>query len=103
MTAMLTHQNEDIFPEPYTFRPERWLETGEGSEAASRPRFAYFPFGAGTRVCIGEHFAIMEAVLVIATIAQSFRLELAPSQTITMWPQLTLRPRHPIRFQLHPR
>jgi cytochrome P450 len=99
VSPFATQRDPRFWPQPEIFRPERWLH----GEAASRHRFAYFPFGAGTRVCIGEHFALMEAVLVIATIAQSFRLELDSSQDITMWPQLTLRPRHPIRFQLHPR
>ncbi|HEX6182478.1 MAG TPA: cytochrome P450 [Pyrinomonadaceae bacterium] len=77
------------FAEPLAFRPERW-----GEEAAAKlPKYAYFPFGGGPRLCIGNYFATMEAVLVLATIARRFRLRLAPGQTIELFPAMSLRPK----------
>ena len=81
------------FPEPEIFRPER--PTAEAK--AKRPRFAYFPFGGGGRQCIGESFALMEATLALATIAQRWRLQLVPNQTIELQPKITLRPKSGIR------
>ena len=81
------------FPEPELFRPER--HTAEAK--AGRPRFAYFPFGGGGRQCIGESFAWMEATLALATIAQRWRLELVPNQTIELQPKITLRPKTGIK------
>jgi cytochrome P450 len=83
------------FPEPESFRPER--HTAEAR--AGRPRFAYFPFGGGGRQCIGESFAWMEATLALATIAQRWRLELIPGQTIELQPKITLRPKQGIRVK----
>jgi cytochrome P450 len=77
------------FPEPLQFRPERWAQ-----DDPSRPKFAYFPFGGGTRVCIGERFAWMEGVLVLATIAQKWRLRLVEGHPVAMQARITLRPKH---------
>src|SRR5262245_33333439 len=82
------------FEEPESFRPERW----EGDLARRLPRFAYFPFGGGPRQCIGNGFAQMEAVLILATVAQRFRLSLVPGQRITPTPYVTLRPEPGIRL-----
>jgi cytochrome P450 len=98
LSPFATQRDPRFWPEAEGFRPERWLADDAG--AATRHRFAFFPFGAGSRVCIGEHFAVMEAVLVIATIAQRFRLKMPPGQKIELWPQITLRPRHAILFTL---
>lgn len=76
------------FPQPDAFRPERW----EGAETADLPRFAYFPFGGGPRVCIGQNFALMEMTLLLAAISQRFRLELGPDTEIQPWATLTLHP-----------
>ncbi len=84
------------FDEPDAFRPERWA----GDFAKRIPRFAYFPFGGGPRQCIGNAFAMMEAVLVLATIAQRFRLSLVPGQRVTPTPYVTLRPEPGIRMRL---
>jgi cytochrome P450 len=84
------------FDEPESFRPERWA----GDLAQRLPRFAYFPFGGGPRQCIGNSFAQMEAVLILATIAQRFRLSLVPGQRITPTPYITLRPEPGIRMLL---
>jgi cytochrome P450 len=84
------------FEEAEAFRPERWA----GDLARNLPRYAYFPFGGGPRQCIGNGFATMEAVLLLATIAQRFRLSLAPGQRITPTPYVTLRPEPGIRMLL---
>ena len=65
---------------------------------AERHRYAYFPFGAGTRICIGEHFAWMEAILALSTIAQRWQLRLVPGQKIEMQPIITLRPKGGIKM-----
>lgn len=59
----------------------------------SRPKFSYFPFGAGTRICIGEQFAWLEGILALATIARRWRLRLAPGTTVVPQPIVTLRVR----------
>ena len=69
----------------------------------ARPQFAYFPFGGGARVCIGEHFAKMEGTLVLASIAQRFRLSLVPGQTIVPEPKMTLRPKHGLMMRVQQR
>jgi cytochrome P450 len=87
------------FPHPELFWPEHF--TAEAK--AARPRFAYFPFGGGGRQCIGESFALMEATLALATIAQRWRLALVPGQTIVPLPKITLRPKGGIRVVPVPR
>ncbi|HLK55551.1 MAG TPA: cytochrome P450 [Chthonomonadaceae bacterium] len=84
------------FPQPDAFRPERW----EGAETTDLPRFAYFPFGGGPRVCIGQKFAQMEAVLLLAAIARRFRLEPDTEQEISPWVTMTLRPPAGVRVRL---
>jgi cytochrome P450 len=90
----VVHRDRRWFEEPEAFRPERWA----GDLAQRLPRFAYFPFGGGPRQCIGNSFAQMEAVLVLAAIAQRFRLSLMPDQRITPTPYITLRPEAGIRM-----
>ena len=90
------HRDARWFEEPAAFRPERWAK-----DLVQRlPRFAYFPFGGGPRQCIGNGFALMEAILILATIAQRFRLSPIPGQRITPTPYVTLRPEPGIRVQL---
>jgi cytochrome P450 len=67
------------------------------------PRCAYFPFGDGPRICIGNHFAMMEAVLVLATIARRYRLSVQPGQSLELLPSVTLRPRHVVSMRIHDR
>jgi cytochrome P450 len=67
------------------------------------PRFAYFPFGGGPRVCIGAGFAMMEAILLLATIAQRYRIRLAPHQRVEPLASITLRPKKGIRVTLEER
>jgi cytochrome P450 len=90
------HRDPRYFEDPDAFRPERW----EDGLEKRLPRFAYFPFLGGPRLCIGKAFALMEGVLLLARIAQQFRLTLAPGQTVTPWATLTLRPKDGIRMQL---
>lgn len=89
MSPWVMHRHLRYFDAPDVFRPERWLDGSLGV----LPRCAYFPFGAGPRVCIGASFAMMEAVLVLATVAQRFRFTLDSTVPLTPWPTMTLRPR----------
>ena len=93
------HRDPRYFPAPFHFDPERW--TPEARE--SRPPFAYFPFGGGPRRCIGEGFAWMEGVLLIATLAQRWRMRLVPDHPVEMHPRITLRPKHGIQMTLERR
>jgi cytochrome P450 len=95
----VTHRHPDFWEEPERFRPERFLP----GRAEGRHRFAYFPFGGGPRVCIGNIFAMMEGPLVMATIVQRFRVELVPGQSIVPDPTFTLRPRNGVKVLLVPR
>lgn len=78
---------------PLEFRPERWAEPALCPDGSPRPRHAWFPFGLGGRKCIGEHFAMMEAKLVLAVMARSFGFALLPGQVVELEPSVTLRPR----------
>jgi cytochrome P450 len=84
---------------PDEFRPERW----EGDLQKRLPRFAYFPFGGGPRQCIGNMFALMEATLVLATVAQHFRLRMMPNQEVVPLASITLRPKNGIAMRLESR
>ena len=88
-----------FFDDPEAFRPERWLDGLEDR----LPAGAYFPFGDGPRRCIGQNFALMEAALVIATIAQKFQLQLVAGQKIVPEALVTLRPRNGIRMRIDAR
>ncbi len=99
VSQWVTHRDARWFPDPKRFDPERF---GPAAKEA-RPKFAYFPFGGGPRVCIGEGFAWMEGVLVLAAIARRWRLRLAPGQEIVPAPSITLRPRDGIRMILERR
>jgi cytochrome P450 len=90
------HRDPRYFDDPLTFDPDRW----DGDLAKRLPRYAYCPFGGGARLCIGKAFGMMEAMLVLATVAQQFRLALVPDHPVTPWPSLTLRPRHGIQVVL---
>jgi cytochrome P450 len=87
------------FPDPERFDPERW--TPEARDA--RPKFSYFPFGGGARVCIGERFAWMEGVLMITAIAQKWKLKLAPDQRVEPLPLITLRTKYGMRMIIEAR
>jgi cytochrome P450 len=76
------------YQDPEVFRPERW----DPNAAKKPPKFAYFPFGAGPRNCVGAQFATMEAKLILASIAQRYQLDLAPGTQVAVDPAITLRP-----------
>ena len=96
LSPFVTQRDPRWFPEPDRFDPERW--TAEARDA--RPKFSYFPFGGGSRVCIGERFAWMEGVLMIATLAQQWKLSLAPDQRVEPLPLITLRTKYGMRMKL---
>lgn len=100
MSQWVTHRDERFFLDPERFLPERWRD---GSLEQDVGRFAYFPFGAGPRGCIGASFALMEAVIVLATVARRYRFVLAPGAVVIPWPTMTLRLRHGLRVTLVPR
>lgn len=90
------HRRPRLWPDPERFDPERFAPEQE----AARPRFSYIPFGGGPRGCIGNQFAMLEAQLIVATIAQRFRIEVVPNQRIQAEALITLRPKPGIRATL---
>jgi cytochrome P450 len=95
----LMHRDPRWFPDPERFQPERFTPAAK----ASRPRFAYFPFGGGGRQCIGEAFAWMEATLALTTLIQRWRVQIVDGQKIDPQPKITLRPKNGIRVRACPR
>jgi cytochrome P450 len=93
MSPYVMHRDPRWFPDPLAFRPERWL-----AEDPARPKFAYFPFGGGARVCIGERFAWMEGTLLLAVIGQRWRLRLEPGHRVETHARITLRPKFGMRM-----
>jgi len=89
VSQWVTHRDPRWWPEPEAFRPERWFDE---AAAAARPKFAYFPFGGGTRICIGEQFAWMEAMLCLAMLARRWRVEV-PGPDPALQPIITMRPK----------
>jgi len=94
MLAYLIQRDPRYFEDPDAFKPERWLEGLQ----KTLPRFAYFPFGGGPRQCIGESFAWMELVLLVATFAQQWRFELVPGHPVVPQAAVTLRPKYGMRM-----
>lgn len=99
MSQWVAHRDPRYFDAPEMFRPERW----ESGLSERLPRYAYFPFGGGPRLCIGRSFARMEAVLLLATLAQKFRLRHVPGEYIAPQPSVTLRPKNGMRMVLSSR
>jgi cytochrome P450 len=94
------HRNEAYFPDPERFDPERW----QADRVAGRPRFSYFPFGGGPRGCMGETFAWMEGVLLVAVLAQRWRFRLADESCVPeLQPAITLKPKNGIRMRVEER
>lgn len=87
----VVHRDPRWFPNPEGFDPDRWSP----ERSKQIPRYAYFPFGGGPRVCIGNHFAMMEATLILAMVVQRWRVELLPGQTLALAPSVTLRQKGP--------
>jgi cytochrome P450 len=99
MPQWVIHRDARWFDDPDVFRPERW----EGGLLQRMHRYAYFPFGGGPRICIGNNFALMESTLILATVAQKFRLRLADDARVTPLATMTLRPAHGVKVVLSER
>jgi cytochrome P450 len=95
----VVHRHRTLWDDPDRFDPERFSR----ERSATRPRFAYLPFGAGPRICIGAQLALTEVSLLVATMAQRYRLKLVPQQDIVLLHRVTLHPRGGIRMQLQRR
>src|SRR5262249_60582290 len=95
----LLHRKPSLWENPDRFDPERFAP----ERAAARPRFAYIPFGGGPRICIGAAFAMTEATLILATIAQRYQLRLKPGFPVEPQGLITLRPRYGLRMLLERR
>jgi cytochrome P450 len=98
VSPYVTHRDARFFPEPERFEPDRFLPERQ----EQLPKFAYFPFSGGPRQCIGNHFAMQEAVLVMATLAQRYAIDVVEGQPLDLLPSVTLRPRHGIQARLRP-
>ena len=99
ISQFITHRDERFFPDPLRFNPERF--TAEAK--ARRTKFTYFPFGAGFRQCIGESFAWMEGVLLLATLGQRWKLKLVSGHHVEPEPLITLRPKYGMKMQVEAR
>jgi cytochrome P450 len=99
MSQYVMHRDPRYYPDPNRFDPLRWSTEAK----AARPKFSYFPFGGGLRVCLGESFAWMEGVLVMATLAQRWQMQLVPGQRVEPQPLITLRPKFGMRMLLRRR
>jgi cytochrome P450 len=93
------HRHPKYWDDPERFDPERFSP----SQSAARPKFVYLPFGAGPRQCIGNHFAMAEAQIILATLVQRYRLHLVPGQRVVPRPLITLRPRDGITMRIEAR
>jgi len=92
----VTHRHPALWPEPDRFDPDRFT----AGQCARRPRFAYFPFSGGPRLCIGNEFALMEATILLAMIVQRYRIESVPEHVVQHEVRVTLRPRQPMLMRL---
>jgi cytochrome P450 len=99
ISQFITHRDARFFPDPLRFDPNRFLQESK----ARRKKFTYFPFGAGPRQCIGEAFAWMEGILILATFAQKWKLKLVPGHPVEPQPLITLRPKYGMRMHLERR
>src|SRR5215467_871318 len=99
LSQYLMHHNEQYYPDPFRFDPERWTREAR----AARPKYSYFPFGGGPRLCIGEQFAWMEGILIIACLAQRWKLRTISKKPVQLQPLITLRPRNGIRMVIERR
>ena len=99
MSQWIMHRNPAYFSDPQRFDPDRWSP----EKVQKLPRFAYFPFGGGPRQCIGSSFAMMEATLLLATIAQQFRFRSVPGHPVVAIPSFTLRPKYGVHMTIERR
>jgi cytochrome P450 len=95
----VTHRHPAFWDKPDEFRPERFLP----GHAPDRPKFAYFPFGGGPRVCIGNTFALMEGALVLAALVQRFQLSPADDREVEIDATFVLRPKGPVNLVVRKR
>jgi len=96
MSQWVMHRDPKLFDDPEQFRPERWA----GDAQRRLPRFAYFPFGGGPRICIGNRFAMMEATLILAALVRRFSFATTPETRLDLLATVTLRPRSPVRLKI---
>ena len=99
ISPYVMHRHPAFWDDPARFDPERFAEGG----SAGRGRYTYLPFGGGPRLCIGHHFAMLEAQVITAMMAQAYRLRLVPGHPVEPRPWITLRPRHGLLMTLDPR
>jgi cytochrome P450 len=97
LSPWVVHHDARFYDEPELFRPERWAGQAE------RPRYAYFPFGGGQRLCIGNIFASVEGRLILATLAQQWSLTLVPDRPFELTPSITIRPKYDIQVTVRKR
>jgi cytochrome P450 len=99
ISQFVTHRDPRFFPDPLRFDPDRF----SAENKLGRTKFTYFPFGAGLRQCIGESFAWMEGSLILATLAQKYKLRLVPGHRVEPQPLITLRPKYGMQMRIEPR
>jgi cytochrome P450 len=99
LSPYLTQRDQRFFENPARFDPDRWTPELKNS----RPSFSFFPFGGGGRRCMGEPFAWIEGVLVVAAIAQKWKMRLVPDQVVQAQPLATLRPKYGLHMTLERR
>jgi Cytochrome P450 len=99
VNTYITHRHPDFWQAPETFQPERFLPENE----SKTDKWAYIPFGGGQRVCLGQSFALLEAVLLLATIASRFKLRLLPDHPIRQRAAITLYPENGLPMRVYKR
>jgi cytochrome P450 len=97
MSQYVMHHDPRYYQEPDKFNPDRWTDEFK----THLPRFSYFPFGGGIRGCIGESFAWMEGILLIATLSRKWEMRKVPSQRVKLDPAITLRPKYGMKMRLN--
>jgi cytochrome P450 len=98
LSPYVMHRHPGFWPKPEVFDPERFSP----EQIEGRPAYAYFPFGGGPRLCIGRDFAMQEALLILATVAQRYSLQLVPGHPVEPEALITLRPKFGMKMTLHP-
>ncbi len=99
VASWVLHRHKTLWEHPERFDPDRFSP----ARSAGRPRFAYLPFGGGPRVCIGQVLAMTEATLILATLAQRFRVRLRPGHDVKIQQRVTIRPKGGLPMRLEQR